>query len=525
MNVKQFFVVLCIFSVLLISCSETNNQQSISDSVLNKGKVQTGLKSNCEEYNNENIKNLKYDFWDVKTNNQIEKCLETSSNIEIRDVTNDQFIQKYPSVFGNYVVWEDYRNGKSDVYLYNTNTKETKQITSYEGEDFKPTIKDGLILFHKQYEGDLVYPTPKDKNEGSYWRSGLFMYDILNNKFIQLSNFNENLGIVPKGNFDGKFAITQEGLIYNVSDKVNRDQERLVGLKGLGASYPIEENGKVKMISITQDNPVVNIKIKFIPESIQKFRKRNWNPPLSVGGEMIINDPTPPNIKRICNTGVCDGLKGDISRIDCLHSEKLCNIDTTIFDQNVGKGNYLQDGHIIGGPTILKVDNGDYYNVNLPYKQVKGNYFLEYKLGWGLKNLAIIDLSKKPYFYDDNVPKEISSKFDRTMELLPICLETKNNRCIKIRNYIRIYDFEKDKYYTIKGNLENDGTIIDKGSFDIDFGIAGYGGESLFPSVYNIHNLEEIDFDNNYVVWTNKNEKVINGISNYNSDIRLAVIT
>lgn len=515
--VKSNFLVLCLFGILLIGCVE----QSTSNSEYNNKKIVRGLNSNCEAYNNENIKNLKYDFWDVNTNNKIEKCLETSSNIEIRDITNDPFIQKYPSVSGNYVVWEDYRNEKSDIYLYDINTKETKRITSYEGEDFKPTIKNGLILFNKQYEGDLVYPKTKDENE----RNGLFMYDILNNKFIQLSNFNENLGIVPKGSFDGKYAITQGGLFYNVSDKINRDQERLVGLKGIGASYPIEENGKVKMISITQDNPIINIKIKFIPESIQKFRKRNWNPPPSVGGEMIIDDPTPPNIKSICNSGTCNGLKGDPSRINCLHSEKLCNLDTTIFDQNVGKGNYLQDGYIIGGPTILKIDNGDYYNLNIPYKQVKGDYAIEYKLGWGLKNLAIIDLSKKPYFYADNVPKEISSKFDKTMELLPICLENKNDRCTKIRNYIRIYDFEKDKYYTIKGSLLNDGGSIDKGDFDIDFGKAGYGAEDIFPNIYNIHNQEEIDFDNDAIVWTNKNEKIINGISNHNTDIKLAIIT
>ena len=512
--------ILLSLSILLLSCTSIQEQQSNVKNIV-------VVSSNCDTYSNDKIHKIKYDFWDVDTNKKIERCLQTSNNIEFRDITNDAFTQKYPSVFGNYVVWEDYRNGKSDVYLYDINTKETKQITSYEVEDFKPTIKDGLIIFHKQYGGDLIYPTPKDKNDGSYWRSGLFMYDILNNKFIQLSNFNENLGIVPKGNFDGKFAITQEGLIYDVSDKVNRDQERLVGLKELGTSnpsYPVEENGAVKMVSTANDNPVIRMKIKFIPESIQKFRKRNWNPPSSVGGEMIIDDPTPPNIKRICNTGVCNGLKGDISRIDCLHSEKLCNIDTTIFDQNVGKGNYLQDGYIIGGPTILRIDNGDYYTINLPYKQVKGNYVLEYKLGWGLKNLAIIDLSKKPYFYDDNVPKEISSKFGKTMELLPICLEIKNNRCIKIRSYIRIYDFEKDKYYTIKGNLENDGVIIDKGSFDIDFGKAGYGEESIFPSVYNIHSQEEIDFDNNVMVWTNKNEKIVNGVSNYNTDIKLAII-
>lgn len=418
----------------------------------------TPLKIGCDDYDEESISKIKYDFWDVETNKKIEKCLDTSQNIKFYDITDDPFIQTYPSIFGNYVVWEDYKKDKSDIYLYDIETKQEQKITTHAGEDFKPIIKNNIILFHKQYNEDPMNPTPKDRTDQDYWRSELYVYDIADNKFIQLSN--HDVRTIDKGSFDGNYLVTSHkrllDLVYYVGDKLKDDSTTL-------------------------------------------------------------------KIMGICNSESCDNFLNR-GGIGCFHSDKLCNIDTTIFDGNK-VGRYLQDGYLIGGSTIIEIDSGDYYNLGIPYKQVKGDYALEYKLRWRLEDLALINLNEKPLFYSTDIPNDVLSQFDTTIDGFSICLDMhydsyKTPVCDKQRDFLRIYDFKKDKYYTIKGNLWGDG-LIEEGDFIGDIrtkdGLFGDG-------IYDIHNRKEFDFHDNKIVWAFNNEKVINDISDKNTDIRLAVI-
>ncbi|HLD42610.1 MAG TPA: hypothetical protein VJB08_01330 [Candidatus Nanoarchaeia archaeon] len=523
---KLIIILLAIF-LIISACADTEN---------------TGIRdSNCNTYNDENLQKIKFDFWDTKTNTEIEKCLQTSENIRFYNITNDDFIQKYPTVSGDYVVWEDYRNGKTDVYLYDIPKEEESQITVFDGEDFKPFIRKNLILFHKQYEGDLINHIPKLSNEKGYWSSELFMYDIINNKFIQLSNVNLALGIIAKGSFDGDYIITDNG-VYDTTDRINRDPNRIVTVKCFGAedmeprvagpSFPTIENDSVKTLVCAKESPLLKTPIKFVPSEIQKLRKRNWEPPkeLKTSALMIIDDPTPPNLKRICTPDTCeDILKRDPTIIDCLHSERLCQDDEYLYGGLPNPRGYLQSGLLIGG-NIFNISSGDYQRVNVPYKQVKGSFAIDYSLRWRLEDLALLDLKKKPVFYNPSVPNEVLSGFDPTMDLFSVCLKKHHDQtedvCDKWRNYVRIYDFSNNKYSTIKGNLwgSNDERtiIVERGDFDIDKYIGNVG---IMVDGINLQNHPELDFNDNRIVWTVNNEKIINEVSNQNTDIKLAVIT
>ena len=47
--------------------------------------------------------------------------------------------QTYPAIYGNKVVWADDRNGGSDIYMYDISTKKETRITS-KGKAFSPDI-------------------------------------------------------------------------------------------------------------------------------------------------------------------------------------------------------------------------------------------------------------------------------------------------------------------------------------------------------------------------------------------------
>lgn len=490
----------------------------------------------CSTYNNDNVHKIKYDFWDIETNNKINQCLETSENIEFIDVTNNPFVQKYPSVDGNFVAWEDYRNGKSDVYLYDIAQKETKRITTYENADFKPIVRKDLILYHKLYEGNAVKKMPQTATEGP---NELFLYDIKNDTFIQLSNVNEDHGIITKEKFDGDYFVSYG--LYKIN-KINRDPDRIVTVKHFGDggnSFFIDKNGEIESLSLSKDNPIANTQIKFVPGYIQKLRKSNIEPPVGFGGVLIINDPTPPNFKLICTSKWCDRLLNDPTYMDCWYSEKFCKRDTSHTPSIINAsmidaiGDIPKDGYLIGGKTILKIDGGEYYQMpeGLSYKQINPSIgvALEYDLKWGLENLAMVDPNKKPAFYSIEIPKEALRQFDSDINGFKICLKMhkeiyNTSVCDRHRNYLRIYDFKKDKFYTIRGSLWEGNQLIEMGSLGEYEPKVSIGEYEPRISMNVLENDGEFEFNDNKIVWTVNNEKIINGVSDQNTEIRLAVI-
>ncbi|HZK71058.1 MAG TPA: hypothetical protein VFD03_05995 [Clostridia bacterium] len=51
-----------------------------------------------------------------------------------------------PAIFGNKIVWEDTRNGKSDIYMYDLSTKKESQITT-SGSTRSPAINGNTVVW------------------------------------------------------------------------------------------------------------------------------------------------------------------------------------------------------------------------------------------------------------------------------------------------------------------------------------------------------------------------------------------
>lgn len=84
--------------------------------------------------------------WDVFLYN-----LETK---ELKQLTRNAAAQRSPSIWQHYVVWEDNRNDRTDdyygvwnIYLYDLRSGEEKRITTGESDHINPRIRDGKIVW------------------------------------------------------------------------------------------------------------------------------------------------------------------------------------------------------------------------------------------------------------------------------------------------------------------------------------------------------------------------------------------
>ena len=100
---------------------------------------------------------------------------------ETQVTTNDQS-QFAPEIFGNYIIWLDYRSGKSEVWLYNLITGTEKVISN----------NDENCTYCKIY-GDIVIWRAKVNNSDH-----LFKYDITTEKIIELDFIFKGLTKLPE---------------------------------------------------------------------------------------------------------------------------------------------------------------------------------------------------------------------------------------------------------------------------------------------------------------------------------------
>lgn len=62
-------------------------------------------------------------------------------------LTKDATLQRNPAIWGNVVVYEDYRNGRSDVFAHFIETGETRQLSLGPGNHRKPSIHGELVAW------------------------------------------------------------------------------------------------------------------------------------------------------------------------------------------------------------------------------------------------------------------------------------------------------------------------------------------------------------------------------------------
>ncbi|WP_197018479.1 Ig-like domain-containing protein [Methanoculleus sp. MH98A] len=69
-------------------------------------------------------------------------------------ITDDPASQERPSISGNYIVWQDYRHGNWDIYLYDRSTGIETQLTTDTGKQWLPIVRGNYVAWYDDSSGD-----------------------------------------------------------------------------------------------------------------------------------------------------------------------------------------------------------------------------------------------------------------------------------------------------------------------------------------------------------------------------------
>jgi beta propeller repeat protein len=92
-------------------------------------------------------------------------------------ITTDTSTQWYPSIYGNRIVWDDFRNGNkdtgnTDIYMYDLDTKIESEITTNTANQIYPVINGDRIVWEDYRNGD----------------NDIYMYDLNTNTEVRITS-------------------------------------------------------------------------------------------------------------------------------------------------------------------------------------------------------------------------------------------------------------------------------------------------------------------------------------------------
>jgi beta propeller repeat protein len=123
---------------------------------------------------------------------------DIAASKEIR-ITIDESWQENPEIFGDRIVWEDGRNGNQDIYMYNISTSTETRITNDESDNTHPAIYGDKIVWEERLDSG---------------KHDIYMYSISARKEIRITN-GESDNIHP--------AIYGDRIVWERHDGENHD--------------------------------------------------------------------------------------------------------------------------------------------------------------------------------------------------------------------------------------------------------------------------------------------------------------
>lgn len=82
--------------------------------------------------------------------------------LETQRLTDNLAVQTHPSIDGNWVVWEDYRSGKAEIYGYDLATNQSMPIATGGLNKYYPHIDGNIVMWTEQANSNSRYIYAKD---------------------------------------------------------------------------------------------------------------------------------------------------------------------------------------------------------------------------------------------------------------------------------------------------------------------------------------------------------------------------
>jgi beta propeller repeat protein len=79
------------------------------------------------------------------------------SPAEERQITGEVSDQTNPAIYGDKIVWQDYRNGNWDIYMYDISSEKDVRLTTSESDQIDPAICGDRIVWVDGYLEILMY--------------------------------------------------------------------------------------------------------------------------------------------------------------------------------------------------------------------------------------------------------------------------------------------------------------------------------------------------------------------------------
>jgi len=141
------------------STGDCPNQQITSDPGEQRNPAVSGNRIVWQDFRNDadgvcDMSNVKTECnWDIyycDINPSTDAC-------PIQSISNNQSIQRNPSISENSIVWEDWRYGNSDIYIYDVLSSTEQAVTNHPGMQYDPDIDNDQVVWHDDRNGVSNY--------------------------------------------------------------------------------------------------------------------------------------------------------------------------------------------------------------------------------------------------------------------------------------------------------------------------------------------------------------------------------
>ncbi len=117
-----------------------------------------------------NMHTIKFVLTDTATGASEEKSVIIE--IDVKQLTTNLSVQQYPAIYGDKIVWEDYRNGNRDIYMYDLSANTEIPITTHPSTQRYPAI----------YGDKIVWADYRNGN------ADIYMYDLSTNTETRITS-------------------------------------------------------------------------------------------------------------------------------------------------------------------------------------------------------------------------------------------------------------------------------------------------------------------------------------------------